>query len=94
MQGLATACESSRRMKSGAEARAVDTLLPAAWTSSDPTRVGLWAQRMLVGPSWWNFHSYDLQVCGDGGFNGKPNISLPASLIVDSGPNVHTLVER
>jgi MATE family multidrug resistance protein len=27
---------------------ALDTLLPAAWTSSDPTRVGLWTQRMFV----------------------------------------------
>lgn len=27
-------------------ATAMDTLLPAAWTSSDPSRVGLWAQRM------------------------------------------------
>jgi MATE family multidrug resistance protein len=26
----------------------VDTLLPAAWTSSDPSRVGLWTQRMSV----------------------------------------------
>jgi len=27
-------------------ASALDTLLPAAWTSEDPTRVGLWTQRM------------------------------------------------
>lgn len=29
-------------------ATALDTLLPAAWTSCDPTRVGLWTQRMFV----------------------------------------------
>lgn len=29
-------------------ASALDTLLPAAWTSSDPTRVGLWTQRMFI----------------------------------------------
>ncbi|KAK8858653.1 hypothetical protein IAR55_002882 [Kwoniella newhampshirensis] len=29
-------------------ATALDTLLPAAWTSSDPSRVGLWTQRMGV----------------------------------------------
>ncbi|CED83587.1 Uncharacterized membrane protein, predicted efflux pump [Phaffia rhodozyma] len=29
-------------------ASSLDTLLPAAWTSSDPTRVGLWAQRVAV----------------------------------------------
>ncbi|OCF45939.1 MATE family multidrug resistance protein [Kwoniella heveanensis CBS 569] len=39
---------------------AMDTLLPAAWTSSDPSRVGLWTQRMsavLQIPMfviWWN----------------------------------------
>ncbi|WWC88469.1 uncharacterized protein L201_003380 [Kwoniella dendrophila CBS 6074] len=42
---------------------AMDTLLPAAWTSSDPSRVGLWAQRMAVVLTvsmipmfmiWWN----------------------------------------
>lgn len=27
---------------------ALDTLLPAAWTSDDPTRVGVWTQRMCV----------------------------------------------
>lgn len=26
----------------------VDTLLPAAWASSEPSRVGLWTQRMSV----------------------------------------------
>ncbi|OXG27238.1 MATE family multidrug resistance protein [Cryptococcus neoformans Ze90-1] len=44
-------------------ATALDTLLPAAWTSSDPSRVGLWTQRMFIvmGFSmipmyllWWN----------------------------------------
>jgi MATE family multidrug resistance protein len=29
-------------------ATALDTLLPAAWTSNDPSRVGLWTQRMAV----------------------------------------------
>lgn len=29
-------------------ATALDTLLPAAWTSVDPSRVGLWTQRMCV----------------------------------------------
>lgn len=29
-------------------ASALDTLLPAAWSSEDPTRVGLWTQRMFV----------------------------------------------
>lgn len=29
-------------------ATALDTLLPAAWTSCDPSRVGLWTQRMFV----------------------------------------------
>ena len=29
-------------------ASSLDTLLPAAWTSSDPSRVGLWAQRVSV----------------------------------------------
>ncbi|WVF68910.1 hypothetical protein IAT40_003683 [Kwoniella sp. CBS 6097] len=42
---------------------AMDTLLPAAWTSSDPSRVGLWTQRMAVVMAvsmipmfviWWN----------------------------------------
>ncbi|WVQ96425.1 hypothetical protein IAU59_003530 [Kwoniella sp. CBS 9459] len=42
---------------------AMDTLLPAAWTSSDPSRVGLWTQRMAVVMTvsmipmfviWWN----------------------------------------
>ncbi|WRT67868.1 uncharacterized protein IL334_004842 [Kwoniella shivajii] len=42
---------------------AMDTLLPAAWTSSDPSRVGLWTQRMAVVLTvsmipmfmiWWN----------------------------------------
>ncbi|WWC62677.1 uncharacterized protein I303_105274 [Kwoniella dejecticola CBS 10117] len=42
---------------------AMDTLLPAAWTSSDPSRVGLWTQRMAVVLAvsmipmfmiWWN----------------------------------------
>nr|ODN99804.1 MATE family multidrug resistance protein [Cryptococcus depauperatus CBS 7855] len=41
----------------------LDTLLPAAWTSSDPSRVGLWTQRAFVVMSfsmipmflfWWN----------------------------------------
>ncbi|RXK35738.1 MATE family multidrug resistance protein [Tremella mesenterica] len=40
-------------------ATALDTLLPAAWTSSDPSRVGLWTQRIsdLRIPMyllWWN----------------------------------------
>ncbi|ODO05207.1 MATE family multidrug resistance protein [Cryptococcus wingfieldii CBS 7118] len=44
-------------------ATALDTLLPAAWTSSDPSRVGLWTQRMFVVMGfamipmyvlWWN----------------------------------------
>lgn len=44
----------------------VDTLLPAAWTSSDPTRVGLWTQRVAIiclGAMlpiieiWWNAES-------------------------------------
>ncbi|WVR06419.1 hypothetical protein IAU60_003450 [Kwoniella sp. DSM 27419] len=44
-------------------ATAMDTLLPAAWTSSDPSRVGLWTQRMAVVMTvsmlpmfmiWWN----------------------------------------
>lgn len=29
-------------------ATALDTLLPAAWTSCDPSRVGLWTQRMFI----------------------------------------------
>lgn len=29
-------------------ASSLDTLLPAAWTSSDPSRVGLWTQRVSV----------------------------------------------
>ncbi|WVQ80696.1 hypothetical protein IAT38_002801 [Cryptococcus sp. DSM 104549] len=44
-------------------ATALDTLLPAAWTSSEPSRVGLWTQRMFVVMAvamipmyllWWN----------------------------------------
>ncbi|KAL7420831.1 ethionine resistance protein [Cryptotrichosporon argae] len=44
-------------------ATALDTLLPAAWTSSDPSRVGLWTQRICVVMAvstipmymlWWN----------------------------------------
>ncbi|WVW84771.1 hypothetical protein I302_106806 [Kwoniella bestiolae CBS 10118] len=45
---------------------AMDTLLPAAWTSSDPSRVGLWTQRMAVVLAvsmipmfmiWWNIEA-------------------------------------
>ncbi|ORX37338.1 mate-domain-containing protein [Kockovaella imperatae] len=44
-------------------ATSLDTLLPAAWTSSDPSRVGLWTQRQAVVTAmtmipmfvlWWN----------------------------------------
>jgi hypothetical protein len=51
------------RMQVQADSPTVDTLLPAAWTSSDPSRVGLWTQRMYVKPECVVGYT-DRQGCG------------------------------
>ncbi|KIR57117.1 MATE family multidrug resistance protein [Cryptococcus gattii Ru294] len=69
-------------------ATALDTLLPAAWTSSDPSRVGLWTQRMFIvmGFSmipmyllWWNI-SPILVVLGQAKLDSDPEVSHRAGI--------------
>ncbi|RSH91040.1 hypothetical protein EHS25_010216 [Saitozyma podzolica] len=64
-------------------ATALDTLLPAAWTSSDPSRVGLWAQRTSVVMAvstipmfilWWNIEGVLLAL------QQEPAVAARASL--------------
>ncbi|WWC70853.1 uncharacterized protein I206_104805 [Kwoniella pini CBS 10737] len=61
---------------------AMDTLLPAAWTSSDPSRVGLWTQRMAVVLTvsmipmfmiWWNIEGVLIAL------GQEPNVAKYAS---------------
>lgn len=46
LQGLATASKYLSAINRADTDDLVDTLLPAAWASSEPSRVGLWTQRM------------------------------------------------